>query len=73
MSTNLTRFSHGPLTKLDSVERYAGGCLQVQMDPEAAADAAVCSEEEELMKVWLTVLTEMPYSSTSALRQSKKA
>lgn len=35
--------------------------------------ASVCLEEEELMKVWLMVLTEMPYSSTSALRQSKKA
>ncbi len=26
-----------------------------------------------LMKVWLMVLTEIPYSSTSALRQSKNA
>lgn len=43
--------------------------LQDQMDLEAS----VCSEEEELMNVWLMVLTEMPYSSTSALRQSKKA
>lgn len=38
------------------------------MDLEATA-----SDEEELMKVWVMVLTEMPYSSTSALRQSKKA
>lgn len=41
------------------------------MDLEAAG--SVSSDEEELMKVWLMVLTEMPYSSTSALRQSKKA
>lgn len=39
-------------------------------------EASVLEEEEEaepLMKVVLMVLTEMPYSSTSALRQSKKA
>lgn len=41
------------------------------MDLEATA--SVSSDEEELMKVWLMVLMEMPYSSTSALRQSKKA
>lgn len=33
----------------------------------------VVSWGAELMNVWLMVLTEMPYSSTSALRQSKKA
>lgn len=41
------------------------------MDLEATA--SVSADEEELMKVWLMVLTEMPYSSTSARRQSKKA
>lgn len=45
--------------------------LQDQMDLEEAA--SVLSDEEGLMKVWLMVLTEMPYSSTSALRESKKA
>lgn len=38
-------------------------------------DGAACvfSEAARLMKVWLMVLTVIPYSSTSALRQSKKA
>ncbi len=40
---------------------------QEEEEEEASSDA------ERLMKVWLMVLTEMPYSSTSALRQSKKA
>lgn len=40
-------------------------------DLEAAAP--VVPDAEQLMKVWLMVLTEMPNSSTSALRQSKKA
>lgn len=35
--------------------------------------AAVVSDAEQPMKVWVTVLTEMPYSSTSARRQSKNA
>ena len=44
---------------------------QDQTDLEESA--SVFSADEGLMKVWLMVLTEMPYSSTSALRQSKKA
>lgn len=41
------------------------------MDLDAAASASL--DPSLLMKVWLMVLTEMLYSSTSALRLSKKA
>lgn len=48
-------------------------CVYSQDQTDLEEAASVFSAEEGLMKVWLMVLTEMPYSSTSALRQSKKA
>ena len=48
-------------------------CVYSQDQTDLEESASVFSADEGLMKVWLMVLTEMPYSSTSALRQSKKA
>lgn len=48
-------------------------CLDSQEERDPAGASPGCLGSEELMKVWLMVLTEIPYSFTSALRQSKKA
>jgi len=45
----------------------------VAREPGLASGFPLGSGAVALMKVWLMVLTEIPYSSTSARRQSKKA
>lgn len=57
------------------IKRFDAGLLLLLIDSHDQIDLgeAALSDAEQLMKVWLMVLTEMPYSSTSALRQSKNA
>lgn len=59
--------------RLHDSESVTGCYSQAQRALVGGALEGVASCASALMKVWLMVLTEIPYSSTSALRQSKKA